>query len=56
MTMGLAYWIIMLLWFVLGLVVRGGYIGNHYVWAGDLLLFILFVLVGWKVFGAPLRG
>lgn len=56
MTLGLAYWILMLLWLVFGLALRGGYLGAHVVWGGDLLLFILLLLLGWKVFGAPLHG
>jgi hypothetical protein len=55
MTLGLAYWILMLIWLVLGLYV--GYIGaSHYVLGGNILLFILLLLLGWQVFGAPLRG
>lgn len=55
MTLGLAYWIIMLLWFVLGLYITWG-LGNHFLVGGNVLLFILFALLGWKVFGPPLHG
>ena len=53
MTLGLAYWILMLLWLVFG------------VWSswpdikaagGNGLLFILLVLIGWKVFGPPIHS
>ena len=53
MTLGLAFWIIMLVWLVFG------------VWAawpdlkasgGSGLLFALLVLLGWKVFGAPIQS
>ena len=53
MTLGLAYWICMLIWLVLG------------VWSawpdlrasgGNGLLFVLLVLLGWKVFGAPIQS
>lgn len=54
MTLGLAYWIIMLIWFVLGLYVTWG-VGSHFLVAGNLLLFLLFILLGWKVFGPPLH-
>jgi hypothetical protein len=56
MTLGLAYWILMLIWFVFGLVTHAGYVAGPYVGIGDvLLLFILFVLLGWQVFGPPLH-
>lgn len=54
MTIGLVFWILMLLWLVFGLWTR---------WplafpaaGGDLLLFVLLLLLGWKVFGAPIHG
>lgn len=53
MSFSLCYWILMLLWFCFGLWANWGpgyrFIGGH------LLLFVLFVLLGWKVFGAPLH-
>ena len=54
MTLGLAFWIIMLLWAVFGVWRNWPAPGLPVV--GDLLLFILFLLVGWKVFGAPIHG
>lgn len=61
MTRGLIFWVLMLIWFVFGLVIAfspgtlGGYahIGSG---ANTLLLFILFVLLGWQVYGPPVRG
>jgi hypothetical protein len=55
MTLGLAYWVLMLIWLVFGVLTHLGMIGG--VWAGGnvVLLFILFLLLGWQVFGAPLR-
>jgi hypothetical protein len=56
MTLGLAYWILMLIWLVFGLLVHFNFVGGGYgVVGGTILLFILFVLLGWQVFGAPLR-
>ena len=61
MTLGLAYWILMLLWLVLGMwwawppAVQPGY----HVWfplGSTLLIFILFLLLGWRVFGPPIHG
>ena len=45
MTLGLAYWIIMLIWLLFGL-----YTGYN------LMLFVLLVLIGWKIFGPPLHA
>ena len=56
MTMGLMYWILMLLWFVFSLVwtFGGGTIGHYGPAVNSVLLFILFLLLGWKVFGQPI--
>jgi hypothetical protein len=56
MTLGLAFWVIMLIWFVFGLAVHFAFVAGTYgVIGGTLLLFVLFVLLGWQVFGPPLR-
>ena len=54
MTMGLVFWILMLIWLVYGL---WGFWSPTPYWAhgNTLLLFILFLLLGWHVFGAPIR-
>ena len=57
MTLGLAYWIIMLIWLLFGLYT--GYIGglaSPYLVGGNLMLFVLLVLIGWKIFGPPLHA
>ena len=57
MTLGLAFWILMLIWLVFGIVLPLTPYGHPYaVVGGNLLIFILFLLVGWKTFGAPLHG
>lgn len=53
MSFGLCYWILMLVWLVFGLWSNG--VTNLKVVGGNLLLFILLVLVGWKAFGPPLH-
>lgn len=54
MSMGLMYWIVMLLWLVIGL---WWHWPNWQPWiGGNLLLFVLLLLLGWKVFGAPIHG
>jgi hypothetical protein len=55
MTLGLAYWVLMLVWAVFGVLTHMGMITG--VWAGGniVLLFVLFLLLGWQVFGPPLH-
>jgi hypothetical protein len=55
MGFGLIYWILMLIWFVFSLAVFGGYGGMYGHSASALLEFILFLLLGWKVFGPPVH-
>jgi hypothetical protein len=55
MTLGLCYWILMLIWFVFGLLVHYGMAAGYGAVANVVLLFVLFVLLGWQVFGPPLR-
>ena len=60
MTLGIAFWILMLLWLVLGAYpfwnksspapVNWGLAG------GGIVLFILLVLLGWHSFGPPIHG
>lgn len=52
MSFGLAFWILMLLWLVFGL---WHWYPNYTIMGGNLLLFILLLLLGWKVFGTPLH-
>lgn len=57
MGLGLLYWILMLLWLVFSVwwhwpvvQARGGY------WPSQVFIFFLFVIIGWSVFGPPIRG
>lgn len=61
MTRGLIFWILMLIWFVFGLLVNfaPGSFGNytHIAAGADMVLFfILFALLGWQIFGPPVHG
>jgi hypothetical protein len=57
MSRGLIFWVLMLIWFVFSLAVYGGFIGGPYGLAGTRLLdFILFLLLGWQVYGPPVRA
>jgi len=56
MTIGLAFWIIMLVWAVFGILSHFGVVvGAYGATVNVVLLFILFALVGWGVFGPPLH-
>lgn len=56
MTFALLFWILMLFWLVFGLWSQWPAAGQPLrPLGGTLLLFILLVLLGWKVFGAALH-
>jgi hypothetical protein len=56
MTLGLAYWVLMMIWLVFGLLVHFSMVAAPWAATGDvLLLFVLFLLLGWQVFGPPLH-
>ncbi len=55
MTLGLCYWILMLIWLVFGLLVHFGIAATYGAVGNVVLLFILFLLLGWQVFGPPLH-
>lgn len=56
MTLGLCFYILLLIWAVFGLFVHFGPVVGPYGYIGNsLLLFILFLLLGWQVFGPPLH-
>jgi hypothetical protein len=52
MSIGLIFWVLMLLWIISVIGQRWG--GATYPWAGpagDLIILILFFLLGWHAFG-----
>lgn len=60
MTRGLLFWILMILWLIFGFIAWwpagvGGY-SSYYPLGGHLLIFVLFALLGWQAFGAPVKG
>ena len=55
MTLGLAYWVLMLIWLVFGLLLHFGYVAGPWAGVNIILLFVLFVLLGWQVFGPPIH-
>ena len=57
MPMGILFWFLMILWFLFGLYwnrtdLQGG---NYGLVGGNLMLFILLGLLGWRVFGSVLQ-
>lgn len=58
MTLGLCFWILMLIWFVFGIALWNGAVavGPYGAMGHTLLLFILLGLLGWHAFGPPLHG
>jgi hypothetical protein len=60
MARGLIFWVLMLIWFVFALMLNfgGGLGGYAHVGsiANSFLEFILFLLLGWQVYGAPVHG
>ena len=55
MSRRLIFWVLMLIWFVFQIGVFAGVIG-HYAAPGNALLdFVLFLLLGWQVYGPPVH-
>lgn len=50
MSIGLLFWVLMILWFISWLGTRWGPY-TSYVYASELLFFILLFLLGWHAFG-----
>jgi hypothetical protein len=55
MSLSFLFWLIFILCLLFGAYVRRGAIGAPLVWGSDLLMFILIGLLGFQVFGAPIR-
>lgn len=57
MSIALLFWILMLIWLIFGFVYHGGLLPGPYgLYGHSLLLFILLLLLGWQVFGAPISS
>lgn len=56
LSIGFIFWLIMLLWLILGIVFRTDIPGGRFGLAGGILSFILFFLLGWRVFGFIIQG
>jgi hypothetical protein len=56
MTIGFIFWLLMLLWLIFGIWSSYGTSINWPIVGGSLFAFVLFFLLGWKVFGWPIAG
>jgi hypothetical protein len=56
MTLGLGFWILMLFWLVFGFWQYRATPTNYPLVGGNVLLFVLLLLLGWHEFGAPIHG
>ncbi len=58
MSIGMIFWLLMILWLLFGLYWNRGDVatGNFGVLGGNLLLFVLLFLLGWKCFGFIVQG
>ncbi len=57
MPIGILYWMILIIWFLFGLYWNGDDIraGKWGMMGGNLVLFILLALIGWRLFGPVLQ-
>lgn len=55
MTKGLAFWVIMIIWLIFAIVWHFGLVGGFGPIGAMAIVFVLFCLLGWQVFGAPIR-
>jgi hypothetical protein len=60
MKIGFLFWLLMLLWLIFGLYLiwpQGGVSGAAFgPVGGNLLLFVLLFILGWKSFGLPIQN
>jgi len=56
MTLGLCFWILMLVWLAFSLWSYWPGAPGGPAWANNFFLFVMFLLVGWAIWGAPIRG
>jgi hypothetical protein len=58
MPLGILFWVLMVLWLIFGIwsnrvQIQGG---QYQIIGGNLLLFILLFILGWRVFGFIIQG
>lgn len=55
MTIGFVFWLLMILWLVFGCWTYRATPAPT-VWGGSAFIFVLLFLIGWQVFGWPIKG
>jgi hypothetical protein len=57
MPIGILFWVLMILWLLFGLYWHApeARAGNYGLVGGNLLLFVLLALLGWRLFGPVLQ-
>ena len=55
MQTSLIFWILMLIWLVFGIVKECRSKGDWMGVGGSLFTFVLFLILGWNAFGAPIK-
>ena len=55
MTIGFIFWLLMILWLIFGAYTNRAAVGP-WLMKGELFLFVLLFLIGWQVFGWPIKG
>ncbi len=55
LSIGFIFWLLMIIWFIWSLPFNNAW-QDRAPYAGSVLLFILFLLLGWHVFGPPIHG
>lgn len=55
MPLGLLFWILVLLYVILGAFSRWGPPQPYWGWGGWVLEIILIIILGWQVFGAAIK-
>jgi hypothetical protein len=56
MTLGLCFWILMLVWLAFSLWSYWPGAPGGPPWVNNFFLFCMFLLIGWAIWGAPIRG
>jgi hypothetical protein len=55
MTRSLLFWVLMILWLLFGAIIAW-HPYTYQTVGGGLLQFVLFALIGWQIFGPPVKG
>lgn len=57
MTRGMIFWMLMILWFVFGIIGHFFAPGDRWIPLGStILVFVLFALLGWEIYGPAVKG